>query len=363
MRTRPVKNIPASECSAAQSNFRAQSVSIPAPVVRHFASDPVGPMYTLKKEAASPNSPVYSEIHEILSSIDATAIADTLRDPTFQHLYPPTIDRDQAARVWIAWKTLDRAIGAYRLDALCRDSRSGRPRLYSHPALKDLTPDDEHLLPLRHFAFDGSRLLRHGHAFMMLSTTGAPNSTHWLTHVCHVNDVRNQVRVRLDPLLHGPADEFHPPHERMRVWGQPLDWYRIERLPRIEHGRWMPDRQDGQTHSTEFFWNPHGSEVTFVCEEVPTLSAAPYRPGRYFHSIYLPTEATISHLDAAVRIYTDSEVSERHIHHVRNAGKIGLRVKVFRIDAPLSRTVLSSLCQAFFVWNRDVSDYFKEGCK
>ena len=338
-------------------------MSVPAAMLHHFARDPVGPMYTLEEEAGNPDSSIYSEIDDFLSSIDAAEVAETQRDPAFRHLHSSTIDFDRAARVWIALQVLCRAIEAHRLDVLCRDSRSGRPPPYDHPALEDLTPDEEQLLPLRHFTFDGARLLRNGHAFLMLSTTGAPNSTHWLIQACHSIDVRDHVRVRLDPLLHGPATEFHPLRQAMRVYGQTLDWNRIERLKCIEHGRWSPDSHGDPTQCTEYAWEPRGSEVSFVCEEVPKLSAAHRRPGRYFHSIYLPAEATISHLDGAVRIYTDSEISERHVHHVRNAGKVGLRAKVFRIDEPLSRTALSLLCQTFFVWNRDVSDYFKEGCK
>lgn len=336
---------------------------IPSAVLHHFAADPVGPMLTLVKEAENPGSPVYSEIEDLLSSIDIADVAETRHNPSFRHFHSTTVNLDRAARIWIAWQRLCQAIAEYRLNVLRQDSRSDRPRPYNHPALQDLTPDAEHLLPLRHFDFDGTRLVRNGHAFLMLSTTGAPNSTYWLIQACHSNDVRDHMRVRLDPLLHGPAREFRPPYERMLVYGPPLDWNRIEHLRRTEHGQWWPDRRDGKTQCTEYAWQPHGSEVTFLCEEVPALAAAPCRPGRYFHSIYLPSEAAVCHIDAAVRIYTNSEIAKRHSHHVRNVGKIGLRAKVFRVDGLLSRTVLSSLCQSFLVWNQDVCRYFKNGCK
>ena len=338
-------------------------MSIPAAVLHHFAGDPVGPMYTLEKEARNPHSTIYSEINDFLSSIDESEVAKTHRDPTFRHLHSSANDFDRAARVWIASQALCRTIAAYRLDVLYQDSTYRRPRPYDHPALQDLIPDDEHLVPLRHFDFDGARLLRNDHAFTMLSTTGEPNSTHWLAHACHWPDVRDHVRVRLDPLLHGSANQFHPPHQRMRVYGPSLDWDRLARLQATEHGRWSPERLDGPTHCTDYAWVPRGSEVSFICEEVPTVAAAPRRPGRYFHLIYHPSSAVISHLDAAVRIYTNAEVVKRHSHHVRNAGKVGLRTKVLRIDESLPRTVFSLLCQAFFVWNRDVSDYFGVGCK
>ena len=80
------------------------------------------------------------------------------------------------------------------------------------------------------------------------------------------------------------------------------------------------------------------------------------------HAIYLPSEATICHLDAAVRIYGESELIERHNQHVRQAGKVGLREKVLRIDDSVSREVLSLLCQTFFVWNEDLIRYFAIEC-
>ena len=99
-----------------------------------------------------------------------------------------------------------------------------------------------------------------------------------------------------------------------------------------------------------------------MCEEVPKLETAAHESGRYLHAIYRPSQAAIVHLDGALRIYTNSEIIERHTQHVRKVGKIGLRQKVFRVDGAVSQDVLSSLCQAFFVWNEDVSRYFAAGC-
>jgi len=66
----------------------------------------------------------------------------------------------------------------------------------------------------------------------------------------------------------------------------------------------------------------------------------------------------ISHLDGALRLYTRAELQDRHSTHVRHAGKAGVREKVFRTDVPIPRETLSTIVQAFFVWNRDVASYF-----
>ena len=118
----------------------ARSVSFPPAILRHFAADPLGPMYTLEEEAANPDSLVFSEIHDFLSNIDATAVAETRRNPGFQHLHSQTIDLDRAARIWIAGQRLRHAIGGYRLDVLCQDSISDRPRPYCHPRIEGPRP-------------------------------------------------------------------------------------------------------------------------------------------------------------------------------------------------------------------------------
>ena len=66
----------------------------------------------------------------------------------------------------------------------------------------------------------------------------------------------------------------------------------------------------------------------------------------------------ISHLDGALRIYGENEFADRRDQHVRDAGKAGIRLKVFRTDGDVPRESLSVVAQTFFVWNEDVKKYF-----
>ena len=85
------------------------------------------------------------------------------------------------------------------------------------------------------------------------------------------------------------------------------------------------------------------------------------KPSRYLHAIYRPSANSIIHLDGAVRIYSPSELQDRHSKKLHEAGKMGLRKKVFAVDTPLSREVFSNVAQTFFVWNNDVIRYFQDG--
>jgi hypothetical protein len=105
-------------------------------------------------------------------------------------------------------------------------------------------------------------------------------------------------------------------------------------------------------------WSPRGPEVHFIAEEVPKLEDALTAGSRYVHAIYQPATKVISHLDGAIRIYTHAELQRRHRTHVRHAGKAGNREKVFRTDAAIPRETMSTIVQAFYVWNQDIAAYF-----
>jgi len=110
--------------------------------------------------------------------------------------------------------------------------------------------------------------------------------------------------------------------------------------------------------STEYAWMPRGKEVHFVCEELPLTAEVNERGSRYLHAVYDKKRHCITHLDGAVRIYTANELALRTTFHVRNSGKVGKRVKIFRTDRAIEPNLLANLIPAFFVWNYDVARYF-----
>ena len=147
---------------------------------------------------------------------------------------------------------------------------------------------------------------------------------------------------------------------KMFMYGRPLDWSRIAGLRESEHGRWLPDGPLGRKSLfTDFCWQPRANEVHFTCEEVPVLAVSP-EASRYLHAIYLPERESFEHFDGALRVYTVEELSRRHDLHVRNAGKLGYRQKVFRADEAIPQEAFSAVTQAFFVWNYDIQTYLAE---
>lgn len=333
-------------------------LSVPDEVFKFFASDPAGPMLELLNAVSKTDSPIFTSLDSFLKSIPQDVVMDTCHNKEFQSFWEGAKDIDRMARVWIGERFLADEIARRRLLLLCSQEQCLRPAPYDHEALVDITVDDEGLVPLSAFTFDGSRLLRSGHAFSIFCTTASPNSTHWLLRRLYEATPAADIRVRLDPFLFGTEQDFPAMIYKMLVYGRPLDWDRISRIREPEHGQWIPRYSFGHGQLTDFCWEPRDGELHFICEELPKDDRVHCEGARYLHAIYDPSNSDAIHLDGALRMYTPEGLNARRTLHLRNCGKCGLRRKVFRTDRPMSRDSLSAVVQAFYVWNEDVRGYF-----
>lgn len=264
-------------------------------------------------------------------------------------------DEETRARLFVVSREAASRIQAQRL-ALATHLSDVPP--YGHPALRGLAPDEEGLVRLSDFEVDGDALCRNGFAFFILPGVPGANANYWLIHELRRAGIADAVRVRLDPLLYGPADVLRGRFYRARLYGRDLDWERIRGLREPEHGRWSPGGLSRGYLFTDYAWIPHANEVDFHCEELPLTEEVAVRGTRYLHAIYKKDSDQIIHLDGATRILTASELQARADAHVRNAGKVGARVKIFRTDRAVEPSVLGAIAEAFFFWNYDVPRYF-----
>lgn len=267
-------------------------------------------------------------------------------------------DPEMRARLFVVSQEIMVAVQEARLTAVSTMQPGRIPPPYQHPALSGIFIDSEGLVPLSAFALQGDGLEVNGHVFFMMSPIQANNANFWTLTAIQRVGLGDTVRVRLDPLLHGPTERISGCFYSMIVYGKQLDWNRIADLREPEHGRWQPGSLSTRSQFTDYVWDPRGSEVHFVCEEVPRPEDIRERGSRYFHAVFDKQSGHLKHVDGAIRLYTDAEHSVRVTQHVRHASKIGKRVKVFRADRPIATEALSELCPAFFVWNYDVARYF-----
>jgi hypothetical protein len=327
-------------------------------LARYFAADPEGPLYTVPRVAADPSHPLWSVIHEALAAFSTDLLDEFLLDADFlwlnEGMKPDALNAE--AREGLLIQELNRAVPRMRVAALINPTRPAIP--YGMEELSDLAVDDEDLVPLREFGVNEATLERNGRAFMMAPSVESPNSMYWLLLQLRKLGIVDQTSVRLDPFMHGPVGRFPVLFYRMWLYGRQLDWDRLSKLKGSDFGQWVPDTMSRGIQRTDFVWEARDGEVHFICEELPCIDRVATRGARYLHAIYRPDRDRIIHLDGAIRLYNRAELEDRVKLHVREAGKAGQRIKLFRTDHPVSRECLSDLAVSFFVWNDDIARYF-----
>lgn len=327
-------------------------------LLNHFAASPLGPLLALPDLLHTVDHPLNESLRRCLDEIPTTLVSAKKTDFRSGNRVGVESDLDEDVRQSILIGELNNTISRLRLKSILQ--RTERPLPYSLPELSDLVVDADGLVAMREFDFNGSVLERNGRAFMMAPFVESTNSPYWFLLQAAQHKLTSSLRIRLDPYLHGPATSFPNIKYLMQVYGRRLDWQQLAQLKSSDHGRWAPDVQPSDSTFTDYVWEPRNNELHFICEELPSEERLERRGARYLHAVYRSDHAEIIHLDGALRIYTKPEFDLRKGQHVRLAGKAGQRVKLFRIDAPVSRDCLGDLAATFFVWNYDVARYFSD---
>lgn len=327
-------------------------------LIQLIASDPSDPRCILEEVRRKIDHPLHVDLLQTLAAIPSETIEEALTNPGVRgwlEIYEAADDSEQA-RFETLVKTIDDEIYERRRSILLEGGARSLP--YDHPALSGVEPDDESLVSLSSFDVHQDFMQRGGFVFSPTPPLRAVNSQYWSSMVLFRLSAEISVRVRLDPFLITPVDSYSPPFYRMWVFGRDLDWQRIGQLKGEEMARWMPDNLSLRyCEFTDVIWRRRSDGVHFECEEIP--KNAEERPSRYFHAIYAPTEEVFVHSDAAVRYYTETELDLRKQAHLHSLGKVGVRVKLFRVDGPLDVVTWSTLIAGSFVWNNDIQRYFR----
>lgn len=340
--------------------MKPYSVQISNEILAYFLADPIGPLLNLEHVAADKKNPISLKINKQLELFDTTTIDKIKEDEQFLFFWGKSegSELDYRARLWGLKKKLCEIIPAIRLQKNADGMQLERPLPYQDTAVSDLQLTSDHLVPLNLFQVQSNALIRNGTIFTVFPPVESINSQYWLLKSLISHGLKDVDFVRLDPFLIQLEKDYPYMEYRMWCYGIPLDWNRIENLKNEEHGRWWPEYSSANWAYTDYSWTPRNDEIHFLCEELPAKEDILSRGSRYFHAIYLPAKKRITHLDGAIRIYSASEWDKRHASHVRHSGKIGKRIKVFRIDREVSRECLNDLCANYFVWNQDVANYF-----
>lgn len=332
-------------------------------VESYFAASPIGPLLELGHVARQKDHPLYNGIKKSFELVPSDVLAHIFADEKFCGLCGlyGKVDRTKKewfAREWAIIDELNKRIRRRRRDYLLDQFEKSRPAPYDEPELADLVVSTDGLVPLSEFTIDESVLLRNGRAYTVLPSTPSENSSYWLTIALLSEGLQNQTLVRLDPLMRGPAHKFPRMSYRMLWWGPPLLWNDVGNIETESFGRWVPACLSNKSEFTDFAWVPRGDEIHLFLEEMPKRDDIGTTGSRYFHVIFSKIKECVLHLDGAIRIYSEDEWDQRYGIHVHRTGKVGKRIKIFRIDEPIQPDVVSSLGGTYFVWNYDVSHFF-----
>lgn len=329
---------------------------LPDSLVSRFAASSFAPRLLVSRLKS--DDPLLREIDQAIADTPGEVMEEILTDPLVKVW--TEIDRSFANKGGpgrqVFHYLLNREIYRRRSDAL--QDRGARPKPYDHTALLDLEPDAENLVPLSAFQVGmGGGLIRNGYVFSPTPPLSGASSQSSSSRVLFALRAL-EPRIRIDPLLIQPAEKFVPQEFRMFAYGRPLDWERIAALRDEEFVRWLPDELSAPIDSafTELVWRRRPDGVHFECEEVPKSRAM--RAARYFHAIYDDDTQAITHADAALRFYSEDELAARGDEHLRKLSKVGVRIKLFRVDGEIDLEVWSGLVAGAFTGNNDVQRYF-----
>ncbi len=325
-------------------------------VVDWFARDPIGPALNLPGLLNAPPADLYDALEEQLALVPEHAVAWACAQPALEHVFFISDEktRDRAARAFVLIDHINEEIGRRRIAEL----QIHPPAIASHPALEGISFDAEGLICLGELLNPYRQLIRNGFVFMVAPVVEQGDSSYWLVRAIVRSGLVERTRVRIDPFLFGEAGAFHALEYRMLLWGKSRSWSALRDSSGSEALEWQPDSPDRGVQRTQLAWSARGSECHLEVEELHTLERNEVRGTRYLHAIFDSEIQSIVHLDGAVRILSESEWHARNEMHLKNLGKVGKRVKIFRVDGTVSDDSFATVAASFFVWNDDIPQFF-----
>jgi|GEM_PF-1114559 hypothetical protein len=335
----------------------AASSYIPESVIQLVATVDSDSRRILQGIQCDPHHPLNADFLKALAVLPDEVVEEVLTDPELRDGVEFYVSGNDPSllRFEVALRIIDDEIYRRRREALFQKGPETPP--YQHPALSGIEPDHHMLVPLSGFNTRLGFMVRNGYVFSPTPPTRSVNSQFWSSRVLFRIQAVESVHIRLDPLLVARREDYRASVYKVDVFGRDLDWERIRNLKGEETARWMPDEMTSEIHFTDLVWQCRDDGVHFECEEIP--KRADKRPSRYFHSILDPGTLTFIHTDAAVRFYTQEELEVRKQTHLNHLSKVGIRVKLFRVDCPLNLQTWTTLIAGSFFWNNDIQRYFR----
>lgn len=302
------------------------------------------------------DSPIYDELKAYINNISFETLDDELAKD-INWIYRDEKDLFKQ-KTGVAINLIQEEIDVYRFKYLVDISGVPEPYL-ANDELIDF--DEDYLIDCKENDIRDGALFSNEECYFLMPSIQSKHSMYWCYELIYELKKYSKVSVRLDPFMRVHKKDFRPMMFKAYVFGRELDWERISRVKTFEDVQWMPDDYPFSSNcKTDAVWTRRNDGIHFICEEIPSVDKQSVRGSRYFHSIYDPEKEVIIHADAAIRIFNENELDERIKTHVRKTGKIGKRIKLMKADGEIPKELWVRFVMAFFYWNNDVQNYFRE---
>lgn len=332
----------------------------------YFIGCLIDPMWEVFRVLDDKEHPENRNLIKDLHSIDSAVLEEYHANNNIEHLILKSDNVDQQRRAYYYINYLHQNAFSARIEKLA--DTCARPSPYDKRNLIGVEIDKNNLCIINQFNLDNFGIQKDDYVYNLCPILEQTNSSYWVFKAI-INLVKQDktiVKVRLDPFIEIPSNNYHPILYRMIVYGKPLNWRRILKLRDDEFGQWFDEKPHNRYGITEYIWSPHKNEIHFTCEELPKISFERLKTSRYLHAIFNKKTGNIQHCDGALRLYTYEELITRSELHLRDprVRKIGKRIKIFQFDSAvnhdleINKEVFCSLTTSFFVWNYDVLRYF-----
>ena len=288
----------------------------------YFLGCLVDPTWEVFKVIENKDHSEYKNLLIDLSSIESSNLEEFLEANKIEHMTQGTENVDQQNRIYYYINFLHRKAYSTRIEKLLY--QSPRPAPYHKPNLASVEIDNHNLCIINQFNLDIFGIQKTNFVYNLCPILEQLNSSYWVFKAI-LNLAKKDktiLKVRLDPFIEIPSNNYHPVLYRMIVFGKPLDWKRILALRDDEFGQWFDEKSYNRYGITEYIWRPQKDEIHFTCEELPKSSFPGLKTSRYFHAIFNKKSGKVKHFDGALRLYSDEELIKRSKSHLNNSSVI-----------------------------------------
>jgi hypothetical protein len=299
-------------------------------------------------------------------SIDEIELNKFVGNQHIDHLINPSENKDIQRRAYFFVNNLHHLIHTERLRILL-DVKE-RPDPYNNTNLQGLDIDKHKLALINQFDLNNFGLQRGDLVYTLCPILEQLNSSYWIFQsiLKLARQEKINFKLRLDPFIEIPVNDYHPIFYKMFVHGRPLNWEKLLSLRNDDYGQWFDEKEYNRIGFTDYVWSPKKDELHFTCEELPKIDSIGLKNSRYFHAIINKKTGGIKHCDGAIRLFSDDDLKIRLKFHIKDSivTKSGRRIKIFQYEShensgiEINQDNFSKIAVSFFVWNNDVQNYF-----